>query len=302
MKATAKIISALCASAAAVSMCGMLPASAADNAVIMGDLNRDMVVDAADAQGTLQLYVKSMSHLIDDAVTDETESADINMDGIISLEDAAGILSYYCQTLVGGQPLWADFRKVSYEDGTGFVNLQIADPKTGECTEDENGEPLRVKNDRKFALRGLYIEAGCASGKAGETVTVPIYVAGLPKLAGFQLTVSYDERLTPVDITTDITSLPDWDPVDAYAANPFAENNRGILVAAQADDISLANGFVIGEFSYQIPADAQPGTHYSITIDPTWTMFVSTDCCFSNSETEAGAYQYTSLSGVVTVK
>ena len=305
MKLTYRIIGTLCASAAALSMCSMLSASALDAGTVsvMGDLNNDLTVDAADAQAALQLYVKSVSRLTDGSVTEETETADINMDGVIGLEDAAGILRYYCQTLVGGQPLWADFRTVSYEDGTGFYNRQFMDPETGESTLDENGESIRVKNKRKFALRGMYLEIGCASGEAGETVTVPVYAAGLPKLAGFQLTVSHDEALTPVSITTEIDKQFDWDPENVYNVNPFAENNCGILVAAQAEDISLADGFVIGEFSYTIPEDAEPGAHYCVSVDPTWTMFVSADCCYSNDDgTAAGVYQYTALSGVVTVK
>ena len=306
MKKTTRILGTICASAIALSMCSMFSAtaSAASAVRIMGDLNNDLVVDAQDAQTTLGIYADALSGLSSDDVNDDNEAGDINMDGKISVEDAASILSYYCQTLVGGQPLWADFRTVSYEDGTGFSPQYVTDPETGEMTLDENGNPVVLKSGRIYALRGLYIEAGCASGQAGETVTVPIYVAGLPKLAGFQLTVKHELPLKLTKIYSDIDKQEGWNPEDEFIANPNAAEDQGILVAAQADDISLKNGFVIGEFTYQIPEDAVSGTHYAIEIDPSWTMFVSTDCCYSNENEKImnGAYQYTALSGLVTVK
>ena len=307
MKKRLRIYSTICACAAALSTCSMFsaPAAAASESTvrIMGDLNNDMIVDVADAQQTLQRYVRSMSHLADDDVNTQTEVADINMDGIISLEDAANILSYYCQTLVGGRPLWADYRTVSYEGGANYSPIPEIDPETGEPVLDADGNP--VMRNRTFALRGLYIEVGCASGKAGETVTVPVYVAGLPQLAGFQLSVFHELPLTLLDITSKINEQEGWNSNHKPESNPHADDNQGIIVAAQACNISLEDGFVISEFTYQIPEDAQPGTHYSITVDQSWTKFVSSDCCLftnENPNVEAGSYQYTTLSGTVTVK
>lgn len=302
MKATAKIFGAVCASAAALSMCSVISASAASEASVqlMGDLNHDMVVNAADAQDTLQLYVQSMSGNTDKAVTDDTQAADINMDGEIGLEDAASILSYYCQTLAGGQPLWAEFRTVSYEDGSHFGQISVS-----ENPEDTGNSGEQVRNDKLFALRGLYIEIGCASGKAGETVTVPVYVAGLPKLAGFQLTVSHDPALTPADLTSNIAEDLGWnEKYSCVVTNPNAEDNRGIVVAAEANDFNIENGYIIANYSYTIPEDAKSGDCFKLAVDPTWTEFVSTECCYSNDNDKitAGAYQYTTLSGVVTVK
>ena len=307
MKKTARILSTVCASAIALSMCSMFSAtaSAASAVRIMGDLNNDMIVDAQDAQTTLGIYVDALTGLGSDDATDKNETGDINMDGKISVEDATSILSYYCQTLVGGQPLWADFRTVSYQNGNGFLTHEKIDPETGEPVLDENGKPVLEMSNRIFALRGMYVEIGCAAGKAGETVTVPIYVAGVPELAGFQLTVTHELPLKLTDITSKINEQPGWDAKYECSANPSAADNQGILVAAQANNISLADGFVIGEFTYQIPKDAASGTHYAIEIDPSWTKFVSKDCTYTAADgkhIENGAYQYTALSGVVTVQ
>lgn len=305
MKKTARILGTICASAVALSMCSMLPASAsaAGTVTIMGDLNHDMVVDVADAQEALMHYVKSMSHLADDSINSDTEAADINMDGIISLEDASNILSYYCQTLVGGQPLWAEFREVSYEQGGNFAPIPAWDYEKNDILLDENGTP--VMKPRTFGRTGLYIEIGCASGEAGETVTVPVYVAGLPQLAGFQLSVFHELPLELLDITSEINKQPGWNPIDKPISNPHADDNQGIIVAAQAYDISLEDGFVLCEFSYKIPEDAEPGAHYGITVDQSWTKFVTSEGSTYEDYSkgvESDSYQYTSLSGVVTVK
>ena len=295
MKQSARILGTVCASAIALSMCSMfsVSASAAATVRIMGDLNNDMVIDSADAQETLCIYTDALTGLISDAVNDENENADINMDGKISVEDAANILSYYCQTLVGGQPLWADFREVSYESGSSYAPEPVSE---------EYGRKTRT-----FELRGLYLEVGCASGQAGETVTVPVYVAGLPKLAGFQLSLKHDTALTAVSITSKVAEDQGWNQEIGYVANPFYDDNRGVIVAAQAYNFSLADGYILSEYSYTIPKDAKPGDHYCIAVDPSWTKFVTQDCCYTNPEdfndkVDPGSYQYTALSGLITVK
>ena len=70
---------------------------------------------------------------------------------------------------------------------------------------DDNGNPIQV--ERAFALRGMYLEIGCASGKPGETVTVPVYVAGVPALAGFQLSVFHEQPLKLLDIESKINQI-----------------------------------------------------------------------------------------------
>lgn len=306
MKKSIRILGTICASAIALSMCSLVPASAESGASlrIMGDMNNDLKVDAADAQETLSVYVSTVAGNADDAVTEKTENADINMDGKIDIEDASGILSYYCQTLAGGQPLWAEFRKVSYQDGNGFAPMYLHDPETGEKLLDDSGNPIQV--ERAFALRGMYLEIGCASGKPGETVTVPVYVAGVPALAGFQLSVFHEQPLKLLDIESKINQQEGWNPDDEPICNPAADTNQGIVVAAQAWNVSLADGFVLAEFSYQIPENAKSGDRYAITVDQSWTKFVSNDCTFVKvSDTkmiDSGSYQYTSLDGIVTVK
>lgn len=279
MNKTAKIFSAVLAAAAAFNMCSTaFSASAAESIRILGDLNHDLSVNSCDAQQALEIYTDSVSGLTDGSVNQDNETADINMDGSITVEDAESILLYYCQTLAGKQPLWADFRQVSYENGSSYGSK------------------------KEFALRGLYIEVGCAEGAPGTTVTVPVYVAGLSKLAGFQLGLIHEDPMTLTAITSELDKLECWKTADTIISNP----ETGMLVAAQANDISLADGFVIGEYAYEIPKNAESGAHYCITVDQTYTKFVMTDCVFIDTDPtstiEKGTYQYTALSGVVTVK
>lgn len=278
MKKAAKFLSSILAAATVFSLCSSaFSASAATNIRIMGDLNGDKKVNTVDAMYALTIYTDSISGLASNAVTDENEQADINMDGSITVEDCENILLYYCQILAEKQPLWADFRKVSYENGSNYGSK------------------------KEFALRGLYIEVGCANGAPGTTVTVPVYVAGLSKLAGFQLGLIHEDPMTLTAVTSDLDKLECWNTEDTISANP----ETGMLVAAQANDISLADGFIIGEYTYEIPKNAEPGTCYCISVDQTYTKFVTTDCVFtdvdSDSNIENGTYQYTALSGVVTV-
>ena len=323
MKKSIRLLGTVSAAAIALSMGSMLPASAESAASmrIMGDMNKDMTVDVADAQATLQFYVSTIAGNAESAVTTENEAADIDMDGEIGLEDATAILNYYCQTLAGGQPLWAEYRKVSYQNGNDFAPVPVMVQVGEEPVYDENGEVITnipvyeklldengdpVMRNQTFALRGMYLEVGCASGKAGETVTVPVYIAGVPDLAGFQLSLSHDLPLELLEIDSKIDEQPGWNPNSHPECNPKAEENLGIIVAAQAYNVSLADGFVIAEFTYRIPEDAKSGDHYALTLDQSWTKFVSSDCTFVKaSDTEIienGAYQYTALDGVVTVK
>ena len=50
MKHIFRFTAALCASAAVLSMCSLLPASAAAEAYTLGDFNRDGIVNLTDAQ------------------------------------------------------------------------------------------------------------------------------------------------------------------------------------------------------------------------------------------------------------
>lgn len=291
----AKLLSAVCAAAMTLGMCGAVSASAEEtpSVRIMGDLNNDLAVGLDDAILALGISVDNMVGLADATANAENGTADIDMDGTVSLIDAMHILRYYCQTMVGDQPLWADIRTVSYADGTDFYSYFEKDAE-GNLLLDDKGQPIRIQPNEEapFPLTGMYIELGCAVGAPGETVSVPVYIAGLPKLAGFQMLIGHDPALKLTEIVPTLSTHPDWrDKLDP-ACNTEFDANHGCVVMAQAFNVSLTDGYVISEFQYQIPADAQPGTHYTVSLESYYTKFVTAQC---------DAYQYTALSGVVTV-
>lgn len=294
---TAKLLAGICTAAMSLSLFSALPASAADAGTVrlMGDLNNDLEVSVEDAITALHIYVDGIAGIGDADANAENGAGDINMDGEITVEDAMHILRYYCQTLVGDQPLWAEIRNLSYADGTDFYACFRQD-ENGELLLDENGQPILVKPNAEapFTLKGMYIELGCAAGAPGEVVSVPVYIAGLPKLAGFQMLVGHDPALKLTGITSTLSEHPDWkDRAEGLVMNPQFDDNHGCVVMGQAYDMALADGYVISEFQYQIPADAQSGAHYAVTLESYYTKFITAQC---------DSYQYTALSGVVTVK
>lgn len=264
VKTVRRLLSGVCAAAISLHLCGMLPASAAETAAIrlMGDLNSDMIVSSDDAQAALKIYLGGITGDTDNHATAENGVADINMDGIIDSGDAQNILRYYCNTLVGNQPLWADFRDVSYQDGTGYYGHE---------------NPV-------FTLTGMYLEIGCASGAPGETVEIPVYVAGLSRIAGLQMFMITPDELPTLDIQSPVP--------DDYGIRVTVNPDVGAFVWANSKDISIADGYVIATYTYQIPADAEPGTFYPLTVDTSETAFVTVD----------DYWQYTLLSGVIAVK
>ena len=290
-----RLFSAAIASASFFTLCGALSASAAADVPLMGDLNYNRKVGLDDAQSALKIYVNGLGGVASAEANAENGVADIDMNGSISLSDAGTILSYYTQTMGGKQPLWADLRKVTYADGTDFYSYFETD-ENGAPVLDSKGQPVLVKPnaDRPFQLTGMYIEIGCASGAPGETVSVPVYTAGLPKLAGFQLSVSHDAALKPVDITTTLPEQFGWNPdTHNIGTNPTVNDTRGCLVMAQANDLCLSDGCIIGTFSYQIPADAKSGDIFMLSVATDNSKFITKMCA---------SYQYTALSGIVTVE
>ena len=264
-------LSAACAAVMSICALGTTPASAA-NTKIMGDLTNDLLIDAKDATEALRIYNYQLLEITDAAVNADNCPADIDMNGEINAKDANSILRYYAETLVGGQPLWADMRQTSYVD---------------RISTDVDANPFR--------LTGMYIEIGCASGAPGEEVTVPLYVAGLNGLAGFQYT-----QITPdgLALTKIISHTDELEDEEIGVNNPAA----GALVWTTLDglDIEIKDGFLLAEFVYQIPEDAQPGENFVITADTEYNRFVTENCVFGNSNDST--YQYTMLSGVVHVE
>ena len=302
MKRTMKLMSAVCAAAAALTVCAAMPLTAsaeANTLKLTGDFNNDKVIGAEDAQNTLELYAEVVAGNTDGAVDEATEQLDIDMDGKVSAADAEYILHYYCQTLVGDKPLWAEIRSLSYADGTAFYGNEAREvylkDENGDYVLDENGQFVKVWQEAQEAkLKGMYIEIGCASGAAGETVTVPVYLCGLPKLAGFQLLIQHDLPLDLVKITSNLEQHPqgtDFEDIKP-AINPDFSENEGCVVAAQAHDITVQDGYVVAEYEYQIPEDAKTGDVYTISVAPYYTKFITSDC---------DDYQYTALSGAVRV-
>ncbi|HAM68975.1 MAG TPA: hypothetical protein DCP68_05115 [Ruminococcus sp.] len=302
MKRTMKLMSAVCAAAAALTVCAAMPLTAsaeANTLKLTGDFNNDKVIGAEDAQSTLVLYAEAVAGISDGAVDEATEQLDIDMDGKVSAADAEYILHYYCQTLVGDKPLWAEIRSLSYADGTAFYGNEAREvylkDENGDYVLDENGQFVKVWQEAQEAkLKGMYIEIGCASGAAGETVTVPVYLCGLPKLAGFQLLIQHDLPLELVEIKSNLEQHPQWTDFEDNEAilNPNFSENEGCVVAAQAHDITVQDGYVVAEYEYQIPEDAKTGDVYTISVAPYYTKFITSDC---------DDYQYTALSGAVRV-
>ena len=192
------------------------------------------------------------------------------------------IVLQYCQTLEDGLPLWVHERSISYHDGLDFTVFSVAEDK-------------RVLNTEPFRLKGMYAEVGCAKGAPGETVTIPVYLAGVPDLSGLLLFLNAPEELELTEITSSavadfILNDPEREPevYPSYECNPSA----GSLLLVLGNDIQLPDGYVIATYSYRIPEDAQPGTVYPVRVNP------AKSCCGCMD----GKYQYTLLDGVIAVE
>ena len=304
-----KMAAALTASSAVVCMCSAFPASAAETVRLTGDLDGDLHVTALDAQMTLDLYAQALVGNADNTATEENSNVDIDMDGEIDVLDAQYILLYYCQTLVGDQPLWADFRDVSYHDG---AELTVIDRY-------ENGEAVRVPANVKFNKKGLYVEIGCAQGAPGETVTVPVYVAG-GDLIAFGMFVDTPEGLEANDITTGLEEefnlwcpkteeqkQEEWGKVDGQYAHYGFNPLKGSFGFTTIENLHTSDGCILAYYSYTIPEDAQPGTAYPICLNTAKSEFLAKVGLGVIGELgdelwETQSYQYTLLNGVVVVE
>ena len=309
-----KTLCAVCASVLTFSIC---PAFTADAEIIirdkpnmnlhfMGDTNGDFRVSVDDAQSVLLAYVQSVA---DERTIPAAEipQADTNLDGVVDIADASNILRYYCRTLVGDQPLWSEFRSVSEVTGEMRPSYETRDYWL------ESGEviPVSVQTDTQFMTygkTGMFIEIGAVSGMPGEYVSVPVYLSGVPVLAGFQLFVNNAEGMT----VQQVNGLPDADLYGGtYITNPPVTNweedwGCSVWVSRGGQNVEFTDGSVVAEFVYQIPADARPGTVYPLVIDETETKFVTNGNELPPGvyETNPGAtyYQFTILNGAVMVE
>ena len=299
-----RILSAVCAAAMLSGGLAMIPASAAEvkSAKVMGDMTGDLRVTIEGAKAALDLSIAGEIGLADTEVNEESNAGDIDMNGIIETTDALAIMRYFCQTLVGDQPLWSEVRKLTYHDGTEF------DP----CYEPDHGAEGKEKH-LPFEKRGMYLEIGCAEGEAGEIVEIPVYLAGIEGFAGFQYFQNTPEEV----ILTDIRSSLGLDKYDANGnrikgdddAGYSDENGNtwtgcanlanGAFVWAAADNkpVDAQKGEIIATYYYQIPETAQKGDLYVISADTESTMFVTW-----NDDFGCLSYQYTLLDGVIAVK
>lgn len=260
-----KTISLLSAVCTALSLGSAASASAADLPAFcrMGDLNTDGKVDLRDARRALVSYVDDFIGIQDSTVNANNFAGDINMNGKIDLSDATNILRYYTYTMVGEQPLWADLRKVNSVKG-GLVAEKASTP-----IEFPDGSYLSVDVVsgavyRPFALSGLYVEIGCAEGRPGETVEVPVYISCTDGLAGFMLDINAG-NLTVTDFSSPLDS-------NDIAFNPAMRDKSytcSCIAWAANDglDKTFENGSLAGTISYRIPDDAEAGTVYPIQMD-----------------------------------
>ena len=314
-KIYSKLTAAMTAAVAAAGMCQAFPASAAENIRLMGDMNGDLKITALDAQLALNIYADAIVEIADNIANEENGNADIDMDGEIDALDAQKILLYYCQTLVGDQPLWAEFRDVSYHDGLDYMPLG-GDP-------DDGNDPFhRTQNDTPFEMKGMYLEVGCAQGAPGETVTVPVYIAGAADLIGMVMFIDPPEGLEPVSITSNLGKDFELPFATQFGTEPYTTYlPKGSIVFAEVDNIHPQDGYVIANYSYKIPEDAQPGTVYPVCVNTAKTEFggyfeeetdydLNHDGEISDEEYMAELlgenssfknYQYTLLNGVVVV-
>lgn len=315
IKLPVKAISLLSAVCTAMSVGSALSASAAGLPEFcrMGDLNADGKVDLRDARGALAAYVDDFIGIQDSTVNAGNFTGDINMNGKIDLSDASNILRYYTYTMVGEQPLWADLRKVNSVKGglaPDYTGTPAARPDNSSFVIDSVSGAVY----RPFALSGLYVEIGCAEGRPGETVEIPIYISCADGLAGFMLDINAG------DLKVNSFSSP-LDPA-LTAFNPAMcdkDYTCSCLVWSSEDglDRTFETGSLAGTISYCIPEDAAPGTVYPIQMDsklPDDLEFgdkVSAEMYYqsrvsefvsSKPDTDIQNIAFTELDGVVIVK
>jgi hypothetical protein len=288
----------------------MLPAGAEETQSaprIMGDMNGDRRVTMEDAKKALDISVMSNIGLVDKETTEETNPGDINMNGTIEIMDALAIMRYFCQTLVGEQPLWSDIRKVTYHDGSDY-DLYYMFRKPGE----------EAPEQMPFEKRGMYVEIGCAEGAPGETVTVPVYIAGTKKLSRVDYAHFVPEGLCVMKIESGLgfrseriidaeTGLPGkWenssDTPGGELGASVVNDTLGLCgfswISINGRELDVRDGMILVNFSYQIPEDAKTGDIYVLTADTKKVIF--------NEEPEdvqtTSGIQYTMLDGVIAVK
>ena len=281
-----------------------MPASAA-NKKLMGDLDGDLKVTIDDALTAAQISSDAISKIASNTINQDNYAADIDMNGEVDLDDAVSILQYYTTSLLGGELLWADLRKTSYHDGTKQNVRGYYDDET-----DSWHDEWIELDSTPFVLKDLYVEIGCAEGKPGEEVTVPVFVAGCDALVGFQYVQDVPGDLTVTNMTTpllkeNIDENPEHE--DAFAWNPEfnvgGKNCTLIWVNYNGLNIDISDGTIITEITYKIPEDAKSGDCYILSDSSNVTMFLRNQVNPDTlEELDPQDFQYTLIDGVIRVK
>ena len=107
---------------------------------------------------------------------------------------------------------------------------------------------------------GESVGVGSATAKPGETVSIPVIVSAGGNMDALDIAVNYDGALTAA-------------PADAGASNVFADQNMVSLVLFDTNGGVFADG-TVANISFTVPADAEVGTKYDISVGDVTTFSV----------------------------
>ena len=281
----------LSAASAAATMCACtgLHASAEVADRIMGDLDGDCRVTLYDCLAAAELCSNSLLGLTGDETNESNYPADIDMNGKITLSDIMAMNEYYTLSLLGENPLWADLREVSYSDGSEHMDYSV--------------DGTLVPSILPFTLTGMYLEVGCASGKPGEEVTVPVYVAAADNLSGFQYRQSVSAGYTVTNVTA---AVADEDDFVYWIPKTHDRDDANCLLWIYSDydqhttSMDVSDGVIVANYTYKIPEDAQSGDTCIIKPDTAYSVFNM--CTVNGEKLDVNCYQYTAVDGVIFVE
>ena len=304
------VISILTALSFAGTLVSALPVSAQEHAVKpLGDFNGDFAVDETDATDILRLYAKSMMGLASNLVTAKTVQADCNTDGVLNELDATEILNYMGQVILEDTPRWLNERKVTYIDH----RMKVL---TEELVYDENGYPLLDENGNfvftkpsgkpvreNFDADGLSIEIGCAEGRPGEEVTIPVTISADKGIAAAQISIPAQNDLELVKINSDFM----YDDPNSVLINKAPSVGIFIWLAEKGTPLIFPGSKTFVSYTFRIPETAKPGDVFNLDLNPNQSDFVTTysfdektgNICLNNDTIR---YCYEVLNGAIIVK
>ncbi len=153
------------------------------------------------------------------------------------------------------------------EDGghSALCSVLVEENNESETVVPENPqEPTESNGDDKNILT-LRVEI--VTGRAGESITVPLYVEKNTGIAGMQLTLSYDENL---QLTSLIQSKGQEDSAleTLVFTSPGNLSESTLTLPWYGLDADSTNGKIL-EMTFTIPEDAVDGTRYNIGLSYT---------------------------------